>query len=318
MIKYVIRRFFELLLALFFIASATFFLTAAAPGDPLIARTMALPEASRDAVYAKYGLDKPLMERYVITMKGMLHGDFGESVVYQGETLQDIIRDKLPVSARLGLQQLIFGVLVGLLLGVIAAVKRETWIDRLIVVFAVLLMSVPELVLGLMFQKYFAGTLKWFPVIGWASGDDLWLGGWKYTILPTMSGALLYIAQYSRLLKTSILDVLDQDYILTARSKGLSEPKIVWSHIMRNSFIPIVTRLPMSFATCITGSFLIEKIFAIPGIAAYYIEAVQANDLSIVLGETVFLAALYIMVLFLTDILYTVVDPRIRIQGGKR
>lgn len=318
MIKYVIRRFFELLLALFFIASATFFLTAAAPGDPLISRTMSLPEASRDAIYAKYGLDKPLMERYVITMKGMLHGDFGESVVYQGQTLQDIIRDKLPVSARLGIQQLVFGVLVGLMLGVLAAVKRETWIDRTIVVFAVLMMSVPELVLGLMFQKYFAGTLKWFPVIGWPSGKELWLGGWKYTILPTLSGALLYIAQYSRLLKTSILDVLDQDYILTARSKGLSEPKIVWSHIMRNSFIPIITRLPMSFATCITGSFLIEKIFSIPGIAAYYIEAVQANDLSIVLGETVFLAALYIVVLFLTDILYTVVDPRIRIQGGKR
>ena len=318
MIKYVIRRFFELLLALFFIASATFFLTAAAPGDPLISRTMALPEASRDAIYAKYGLDKPLMERYVITMKGMLHGDFGESVVYQGQTLQDIIREKLPVSARLGIQQLVFGVLIGLMLGVLAAVKRETWIDRLIVVFAVLLMSVPELVLGLMFQKYFAGTLKWFPVIGWPSGKELWLGGWKYTILPTLSGALLYIAQYSRLLKTSILDVLDQDYILTARSKGLSEPEIIWSHIMRNSFIPIVTRLPMSFATCLTGSFLIEKIFSIPGIAAYYIEAVQANDLSIVLGETVFLAALYIIVLFLTDILYTVVDPRIRIQGGKR
>ena len=243
MIKYIFRRFLELLLALFLIATATFFLTAAAPGDPLVSRTMSLPQASRDAMYAKYGLDKPLMQRYVITMKGMLHGDFGESVVYEGQTLQDIIREKLPVSARLGLQSLIFGVLVGLFLGVIAAVKRDTWIDRAIVVFAVLLMSVPELVLGLVFQKYFAGTLKWFPVIGWPSGKELWLGGWKYTILPMLSGALLHIATYSRLLKTSILDVLDQDYILTARSKGLSEPKIVWSHIMRNSFIPIVTRL---------------------------------------------------------------------------
>lgn len=148
--------------------------------------------------------------------------------------------------------------------------------------------------------------------------QELWFGGWKYTILPMMSGALLHIATYSRLLKTSILDVLDQDYILTARSKGLSEPKIVWSHIMRNSFIPIVTRLPVSMATCITGSFIIEKIFSIPGIAAYYIEAVSANDLSIVLGETVFIAALFIVVVFLTDILYTLVDPRIRIQGGKR
>ena len=197
MIKYIFRRFLELLLALFLIATATFFLTAAAPGDPLVSRTMSLPQASRDAMYAKYGLDKPLMQRYVITMKGMLHGDFGESVVYEGQTLQDIIREKLPVSARLGLQSLIFGVLVGLFLGVIAAVKRDTWIDRAIVVFAVLLMSVPELVLGLVFQKYFAGTLKWFPVIGWPSGKDLWFGGWKYTILPMLSGALLHIATYS-------------------------------------------------------------------------------------------------------------------------
>jgi oligopeptide transport system permease protein len=308
----------ELLLALFLIASATFFLTAAAPGDPLISRTMALPEASRNAMYEKYGLDKPLMERYVITMKGMLHGDFGESVVYQGQTLQSIIKEKLPVSARLGLQQLILGVTIGLLLGVLAAVKRDTWIDRLIVLIAVLFMSVPELVLGLVFQKYFAGTLKWFPVIGWPSGSQLWFGGWKLTVLPTLAGSLLYIATYSRLLKTSILDVLDQDYILTARSKGLSEPSIVWHHVIRNSFIPIITRLPLSVASCITGSFIIEKIFSIPGIAAYYIEAVTANDLSIVLGETVFLAALFICVLFLTDVLYTVVDPRIRMQGGKR
>lgn len=316
--RYVLRRFLELLLALFLIATATFFLTAAAPGDPLISRTMALPEASREALYAKYGFDKPLMQRYVITMVNMLHGDFGESVVYEGQTVTSILKEKLPVSARLGLQQLIFGVSVGLILGVIAAVKRDTWIDRLIVIIAVLLMSVPELILGLMFQKIFAGTLGWFPVIGWPSGDDLWFGGWKYTVLPTLAGGLIYIATYSRLLKTSILDVLDQDYILTARSKGLSEPKIVWSHIIRNSFIPIVTRLPVSVATCITGSFMIEKIFSIPGIAAYYISAVTENDLSIVLGETVFMAALFIIVIFITDILYTIVDPRIRIQGGKR
>lgn len=316
--KYVLRRFGELLLALFLIATATFFLTAAAPGDPLISRTMALPEASREALYAKYGFDKPLLERYVMTMNNMLHGDFGESVVYEGQTLTSIIKEKLPVSARLGLQQMIFGVTVGLLLGVLAAVKRNTWIDRIIVIIAVLLISVPELVLGLLLQKYLAGTLGLFPVIGWPSGKELWLGGWSYTILPTLAGGLTYIATYSRLLKTSILDVLDQDYILTARSKGLSEPRIVWSHIIRNSFIPIVTRLPVTVAMCITGSFMIEKIFSIPGIAAYYISAVTANDLSIVLGETVFLAALFIAVIFLTDILYTIVDPRIRLQGGKR
>ncbi len=318
MTKYILRRFVELFLSLFLIATATFFLTAAAPGDPLLAKTMSLPEASRNALYERYGLDKPVLERYVITMTGMLHGDFGESVVYQGQTLQSIIKDKLPVSARLGLQQLVLGVSVGLLLGVIAAVKRETIVDRSIVVIAVLLISVPELVLGLMFQQFFGGYLKIFPIIGWPSGSELWFGGWKYTVLPTLAGSLTYIATYSRLLKTSILDVLDQDYILTARSKGLSELQIVKGHIIRNSFIPIITRLPVSVAMCITGSFMIEKIFSIPGIAVYYIEAVSSNDLSIVLGETVLLAAMFILVIFLTDILYTVVDPRIRVRGGAR
>jgi oligopeptide transport system permease protein len=269
-------------------------------------------------MYARYGLDKPLMERYVITMKSMLHGDFGESVVYTGQTIQSMLRERLPVSARLGLQMMIFGVGVGLILGVIAAIKRGTVVDRLIVILAVLLISVPNLVLGLLLQRYFCGKLAWFPTIGWPSGKDLWFGGWEYTVLPTLAGGLGYIASYSRLLKTSILDVLGQDYILTAESKGLSSFQIVVHHILRNSFIPIITGLPMTVAMCITGSFMIEKIFSIPGIALYFVNAVSSYDLSIVLGETVFLAALYIVVVYVTDILYTVVDPRIRIQGGKR
>lgn len=159
MIKYIFRRFLELLLALFLIATATFFLTAAAPGDPLVSRTMSLPQASRDAMYAKYGLDKPLMQRYVITMKGMLHGDFGESVVYEGQTLQDIIREKLPVSARLGLQSLIFGVLVGLFLGVIAAEALGERPLKIIVrhllpnIMGILILEVATAIPGYIFQE---------------------------------------------------------------------------------------------------------------------------------------------------------------------
>ena len=260
MLQYTVKRFVIMLFTLFIIATATFFLLAATPGDALSARVEKLPDSVAARMYAKYGLDKPVMERYVITMKGLVHGDFGESIIYEGQTVQ---------------------------------------------VFALLL------------QQVFAGKLGWFPVIGWPS-DHLWTSGWNYTVLPTLAGCFGYIASYARLLKASMLDVMNQDYILTAESKGLTHREVILHHVLRNSFIPIVTNLPMSVAMCITGSFFIESVFSIPGLGLYYVNAVAAQDVTIVMGETVILAALYIIVVFVTDILYTVVDPRIRIRGGKR
>lgn len=315
-LKYTVRRFLEMLLTIFVIATATFFLLAAVPGDPLADRADRLPEAVRDNLYHKYGLDKPVLERYVITMKGMLHGDFGESVRMPGYDIQKLLQETLAPSARLGIQTIIVGVGVGLLLGVLAAMFKGTWLDYIIVFFSVLMISVPTLIFGLLLQKYVAGELGLFPIIGWPSGDELWFGGWKYTVLPTLSGCFTYIATYSRLLKTSMLDVINQDYVLTARAKGLSEAQIVRRHILRNSFIPIITVLPMSIAFALTGSFFIEKIFSIPGFGRYFVESVQSRDLSIILGQTVLMSAVYVVVVFLVDILYTVVDPRIRV-GGK-
>lgn len=317
MLRYTVRRFFELLLTVFLIATATFFLLEAVPGDPLTERADHLPEASRATLYARYGLDKPIMERYVLTMNKMLHGDFGESFVYAGQTVSGLIETRLPVSARLGIQQMLLGVTVGLLLGIAAAMKRATWVDYIVVTLSVVLISVPHLIFGLMLQKIFAGTLHWFPTIGWPKGADLWFGGWEYTVLPTLTGCFSYIASYARLLKTSMLDVVNQEYVLTAESKGLSRWQIIRRHILRNSFIPVMTQLPMSVAMCITGSFFIESVFAIPGIGQYYVTAVNNQDLSIVLGETVLISVLYILVLFLTDILYVVVDPRIQLPGKK-
>ena len=162
-----------------------------------------------------------------------------------------------------------------------------------------------------------AGKRGWCPGIGWPS-DHLLTSGGIYTVLPTLAGCFGYIASYARLLKASMLDVMNQDYILTAESKGLTHREVILHHVLRNSFIPIVTNLPMSVAMCITGSFFIESVFSIPGLGLYYVNAVAAQDVTIVMGETVILAALYIIVVFVTDILYTVVDPRIRIRGGKR
>lgn len=316
MLKYTARRFVEMLLTLFIIATATFFLLEAVPGDPLLERVERLPEAVAQNMYHKYGLDKPTMERYVITMKGMLKGDFGESVRMPGYDIQALLKETLAPSARLGIQSILVGVTLGLLLGIVAAMFKGTWLDYIIVFFSVLLISVPTLIFGLLLQKYVAGELGLFPIIGWPKGDELWFGGWKYTVLPTLSGCFSYVATYSRLLKTSMLDVINQDYVLAARAKGLSEPQIVRRHILRNAFIPIITVLPMSVAFALTGSFFIEKIYSIPGFGRYFIESIQSRDLSIVLGQTVLMAALYVAVVFLVDILYTVVDPRIRV-GGK-
>lgn len=317
MLKYTVRRFFEMILTLFIIATATFFMLEAVPGDPLSERVERLPESVAENLYHKYGLDKPTMERYVITMKGMLKGDFGESVRMPGYDIHKLLEETLAPSARLGLQSIIVGIGLGLLLGILAAMFKGAWIDYLIVFFSVLMISVPTLIFGLLLQKYVAGELGWFPIIGWPKGKELWFGGWKYTILPTLSGCFSYVATYSRLLKTSMLDVINQDYVLAARAKGLSEPQIVRRHILRNAFIPIITVLPMSIAFALTGSFFIEKIYSIPGFGRYFIEAIQARDLSIVMGQTVLMAALYIAVVFLVDILYTLVDPRIRVSGKR-
>ena len=243
MLQYTVKRFVIMLFTLFIIATATFFLLAATPGDALSARVEKLPDSVAARMYAKYGLDKPVMERYVITMKGLVHGDFGESIIYEGQTVQSIIKEKAPISARLGIQQMLLGVSLGLALGVLAAVKKGSFWDYLVVALSILLISVPNLVFALLLQQVFAGKLGWFPVIGWPS-DHLWTSGWNYTVLPTLAGCFGYIASYARLLKASMLDVMNQDYILTAESKGLTHREVILHHVLRNSFIPIVTNLP--------------------------------------------------------------------------
>lgn len=307
------KRAVELLISLFLIATATFFLLAAIPGDALSAQTDRLPEEARAQVYKNSGLDKSVLERYAITVNSMLHGEFGESIVTPGETLSGALKEKLPASARLGLQQMIIGIPLGLLLGILAAVYKNTWIDRSVTVISLLLISVPSLVLGLLLQSFFGGKLGLFPIIGWPEDSEMWLGGWSYTILPTIAGGMSYIAAYARLLKNSMLDVLSSNYIQTAYAKGISGKKVIMHHVVRNAFIPLITSLPVTIAFGITGSVFIESIFVIPGIGQFFVQALTNRDVPIILGETVFLATIYIVSLFVTDVFYTLVDPRIKL-----
>lgn len=315
MTRYVLRRFVEMIITLFLIGTATFFLLSAVPGTAIDRKIEKLPEQTKQIVIAKYGYDKPVVERYLITLKNyVVKGEFGESLVHAGDTISSIVKNKMPVSARLGIQQIVVGVSLGIILGIVAAMNRGKVIDYVILVGVMILASVPSLVLSLLLQKYLAkGAILNLPIIGWPKGADLWFGGWKYTILPTIAGAGSYLAYYARLMKTSMLDSINQDYTLTARAKGLSEVSIVRKHVLRNSFIPIITVLPVAISGVISGSFFIERVFAIPGAGQYFIQAANDRDIPILMGLTLLYALIYLVAIFITDILYTVVDPRIRL-----
>lgn len=319
MAKYIMRRVLEMLITLFLIVTATFFLLSAIPGNALTSKIAKLPKTVQTKIIQKYGYDKPVIERYVITMKGLIiKGDFGESIIRPGETFIKNLKAKLPVTIRLSIQQILLGVTAGILLGIIAAMKRGSYWDKLILVGAMFLVSMPSLVISLLLQKYCAnGDILKLPIIGWPKGKELWLGGWKYTILPTIAGSCSFIAYYSRLTKTSMLESINQEYTLTARAKGLSEMQIVKNHVIRNSFIPIITVLPSTVAGILTGSLFIERVFSIPGMGRYYIEAVQGRDIPIVLAGTTFYAIITVITMLITDILYGIVDPRIKIGAGK-
>ena len=319
MARYIVRRVLEMLITLFLIVTATFFLLAAIPGNALTSKIAKLPKTVQTKIIEKYGYDKPVVERYVITMKGLiLKGDFGESIIRPGETFTKNLKAKLPVTVRLSIQQILLGVTAGILLGIIAAMKRGSFLDKLILVGAMILVSMPSLVISLLLQKYCAnGDILKLPIIGWPKGKELWFGGWKYTILPTIAGSCSFIAYYSRLTKTSMLESINQEYTLTARAKGLSEMQIVKNHVIRNSFIPIITVLPSTVAGILTGSLFIERVFSIPGMGRYYIEAVQGRDIPIVLAGTTFYAIITVITMLVTDILYGIVDPRIKIGAGK-
>ncbi len=315
MLRYTLKRLVAMVVTLFVVATATFFILAAVPGDALTERTSKLPEDVAARVYARYGLDKPVLERYFITMDGILHGDFGESIVFPGDTVQSVIAEKGPISARLGLQQVILGAGVGILLGILATLRKGTWVDYGVITFSILMVSVPTMVVGLLIQKVLAGDLGLFPVIGWPTDGDF-LEGIEYTVLPTLAGSFGYMAMYARLVKASMSDVLGQDYVLAAEARGLSRRQVVLRHMVRNAAIPVVTKLPMTIGMCVTGSFFVESIFSIPGLGRYYVQAISGRDVTMVMGFTVVIAALFIAIIFVTDILYHLVDPRIKLAGS--
>ncbi|ODU55578.1 MAG: peptide ABC transporter permease [Clostridium sp. SCN 57-10] len=308
MTKYFFKRVLYMLVTLLVVASVTFFLMRSIPGDPLASLAKALPEQTRINFYVKYGLDKPLSTQYLIYMKSLLRGDFGESVVYPGRSVAETIATTSPVSAAIGAPALLIGLIIGVALGVIAALYKNRWPDYVVMFVAIMGVTIPVFVLASLMQYFFSVRLGWLPTSGWGEA--------KHMVIPVIVLCFGTIATYARYVKSSMLDVLGQDYVLTAQAKGLSEGQVIVRHVLRNSLLPAITILAGRIVGIFTGAFLIERMFSIPGIGFYYISSINNNDYSMTMGTTVFYAALFVVMQLIVDFVYVLVDPRIRL-GGK-
>ncbi len=309
MLRYIARRIGYMFITLSIIVTVTFFLMRGIPGDPLAHMARGLPEQTRANYYAKYGLDQPLFNQYLVYIKNLLQGDLGESVVYPGRQVSETIVTTSPVSAQIGGIALVIGVSIGIFLGIIAALYKNKWPDYIVMFIAILGVTIPVFVLAALFQYFFAVRLGWFPTSGW--------GQPKHMVLPIMVLALGPIATYARYFKSSMLDTLNQDYVLTAHSKGLSRFNVIRKHVLRNSALPSITLLAGRIVGIFTGSFLVERMFSIPGIGFYYISSINNNDYSMILGTTIFYAVLFVVAQLLVDLIYMLVDPRIRVAPDK-
>ncbi|MBM7870054.1 oligopeptide transport system permease protein [Clostridium pascui] len=316
MIKYILKRLGYMLITLWVITTITFFLMNSIPGDPVMVQAQKLPPETQEIIKEKYGLNKPLTTRYVIYLKNLTQGELGDSFITPGYSVQQIIKDKFPNSLKLGLQAITLGLTIGIILGIIAAFRRNTKVDYSVIFLAILGVSIPSFVLAALLQKAVGGKLG-LPSAGWFAAGE-YLSGFKYTILPTIALSFSSLATYARYMRTSVLDVVGQDYILTAESKGVSKVAIAWKHVIRNAILPVITILGPQVAAVITGSIVIERIFSIPGLGNSMIDAIMTNDYNVIMGLTIFYSALYIISLLIVDILYTIIDPRIRLTGGKR
>lgn len=305
MAKYIVKRIGLAIVTAWLVATLTFFLMNLVPGGPFMAEKAITPQAQQ-AMMEKYGLDKPLSEQYTIYMGKVLQGDLGPSVKQRGRTVNTIIKTKFPVSARIGGMAILFAVLVGVPLGSIAAFRRGKLTDNIIIIFSTCGIAVPSFVICEVLLYLLSFKLELLPTYG--------LTSWKHYIMPVMALAIYPSAYVARLMRSSMLDVLGQDYMRTARAKGVTWVVSVFKHALRNAILPVVTYLGPLLAYTVTGSFIVERIFTIPGLGSEFIGAITGRDYPLIMGTTIFLATLIITMNVLVDIAYTVIDPRIKLK----
>lgn len=307
MLKYITRRVCYMILTLFIITTVTFFMMHSIPGDPLAYMARNLPEQTRENYYAKYGLDKPKTEQYAIFMKNLItKGDLGESLRYPGKSITDTLFTNTKVSLVPGGLALIIGLIIGVLLGIVAALNKNKWPDYIVMFIAIVGITVPVFVLAAVLQYLLSVHFQVLPTTGW--------GEPKHVILPVIVMCFGTIATYARYLKSNMLDVMGQDYILTAEAKGVDRFHILKDHVLKNAFLPCMTLLVGQVSGIFTGSFVVEKIFGIPGLGFYYVSSINDRDYTMIIGTTIFAAALFVLVQLIVDIAYSLLDPRIRVK----
>lgn len=305
MVKYIAKRIGLAIVTIWAVATITFFLMNLVPGGPFLSEKAISPQATA-ALEAKYGLDKPLFQQYLTYITDALHGDFGDSLKQRGRTVMDIIKMKFPVSARVGGVSVLVSLILGVPLGCIAALKRGKFADSLISVVATCGIAVPSFVICTLLLYFFGVKLQILPTMGLTTA--------KHYVMPVMALAFYPTAYIMRLMRSSMLDVLGQDYMRTAKAKGLAGGKILFKHALRNAILPVITYVGPLLAYTITGSFVVEKIFTIPGLGGEFIAAINGRDYTLIMGTTIFLATLIILMNVVVDIVYKLVDPRIKLK----
>jgi oligopeptide transport system permease protein len=302
-ISYITRRILWIIPVLFAVSVITFILMHSVPGGPWD-REKRLPAATEARLNAQYGLDQPLPVQYVTWAADFITGDLGPSYRYQDRRVNDIVADGLPVTVHLGLMAFFLAVLVGIPLGIFAALGHNRWPDYLSTSVSIIGISTPSFVLGILMTIFFAVQLRWFPTGGW-KGPEYW-------VLPTVALAGFPIAVIARYTRASMLEVTRKDYIRTAHSKGIRNDSVVSRHMIRNALIPVVTILGPTLAFLVTGSFIIERIFNIPGVGRFYIDAIATRDYSLLMAMTMLYAFAVAFLNVVVDVLYAYIDPRIR------
>lgn len=318
-LKFLIKRIAMGLVTLWLVITITFFLIHMLPGDPFQSEK-AIPPKVKENLMAKYHLDRPLGEQYVEYLKNIAKGDLGASMKVRGRTVNDVIKKSFLTSADLGARSIVFALALGIPLGIIAALKRGKFQDRLSMIVAIIGISVPSFVLAGLMQKYFVDVHNGIlidkynlPLV------RILLSGWdrpEKKILPVIALGLYTVALIARLLRDKMIEVMGQDYIRLAIAKGVKPKNIVFRHALRNAILPIITIMGPTIAAVLTGSFVIEKMFSIPGLGKYFVDSINDRDYTMVLGVTVFYAIFLIIMMILVDIVYVLVDPKIKLGKG--
>lgn len=309
MLRYAISRLAIGFVTLFVIVSVTFFMLQILPGSPF--NDDKLTDEQIEMLNDAYGLNDPLIVQYGHYIGNVLHGDFGTSFRYDNQKVSKLISEKLVYTTKIGMQALVFGLVIGILLGALAAIRRNSGWDHLTTIIAIIGVSIPSFVIGAVIQLFIGNKLNLLPVV--FKSDD-----WLSTIMPSFALSLFVISSTARFMRTELVEVLGTDYILLARAKGLKDGSVVFRHAIRNALIPVVTIIGPTTISLLTGSLVVERIFAVPGVSFLMIDAINRNDYFVILGVATFYSALYIIVLIITDILYGFIDPRIRVAGGEK